>query len=58
MDLKVDGYQSNLYVMLTYLGWGGVKKSPTSFSPATSTNEGISLQSFLTFSFNTFATLV
>ena len=30
----------------------------TSFSPATSTNIGISLQNFLTFSFNTFATLV
>ena len=31
---------------------------PTSFSPVTSTNIGISPQNFLTFSFNTFATLV
>ena len=39
---------------------GGSKSLPTttSFSPATSTNIGISLQNFLTFSFNTFATLV
>ena len=31
---------------------------PNSFSPVTSTNVGISPQSFLTFSFNFFATLV
>ena len=31
---------------------------PTSFSPVTSTNIGISPQNFLTFSFNSFATLV
>ena len=39
---------------------GGSKSLPTttSFSPATSTNIGISLQNFVTFSFNTFATLV
>ena len=39
---------------------GGSKSLPTttSFSPATSTNIGISLQNILTFSFNAFATLV
>ena len=31
---------------------------PTSFSPVTSTNVGISPQNFLAFSFNHFATLV
>ena len=36
----------------------GKKTPPTSFSPVTSTNVGISLQNFLTFNFNTFATLV
>ena len=39
-------------------GGGGAKRSPTSFSPVTSTNVGISPQNSLTFSFNTFATLV
>ena len=37
---------------------GGKKAFPTSFSSATSTNIGISPQNFLTFSFNSFATLV
>ena len=39
---------------------GGAKSSPspTSFSPVTSTNVGISPQNFLIFSFNPFATLV
>ena len=44
-----------------YSGWaggGGQKKPPTSFCNTTSTNVGISLQNFLTFSFNSFATLV
>ena len=36
----------------------GGKKRPTSFSPVTFTNLGISPKNFLTFSFNTFATLV
>ena len=36
----------------------GPKNSPTSFSPVTSTNVGISRQTFLTFNFNPFATLV
>ena len=34
------------------------KKPPTSFSPVISTNVGISPQTFLAFSFNSFATLV
>ena len=40
------------------MGGGGEKAAATSFSPVTSTNVGISLQNFLTFSFNPFATLV
>ena len=41
-------------------GVGGQKgpPPPTSFSPVTSTNVGISPQNFLTFSFNPFSTLV
>ena len=41
-------------------GEGGGKKppSPTSFSPVTSTNVGISPKNFLTFSFNLFDRLV
>ena len=34
------------------------KKAPTSFSPITSTNVGISHQNFLAFRLNTFVTLV
>ena len=37
---------------------GGQKGPPTSFLPVTSTNVGIVPYIFLTFSFNTFATLV
>ena len=37
---------------------GGQKDPPTSFSPVTSTNLEISFQHFLTFNFNSFATLV
>ena len=39
-------------------GVQGQKDPSTSFSPVTSANVGISLQNFLTFSFNPFATLV
>ena len=39
-------------------GWGGKKVPYTSLFPVTSTNGGISPQNSLTFSFNTFATLV
>ena len=41
-------------------GWGGAKSPllPTSFSPVTSTNIGISPQNFLTLSFNPFATML
>ena len=39
-------------------GGGGAKRTPTSFSPVTSTNVGFGPQNFLTFSFNPFATLV
>ena len=37
---------------------GGGQKTPTSFSPVTRKNVGITPQNFLTFSFNPFATLV
>ena len=37
---------------------GGKKFPPTSFSPVTSINVGISPQNFLTFSLNPFSTLV
>ena len=39
-------------------GWGWQKGPPASFSPVTSTNVGLSPQNFLTFSFDTFATVV
>ena len=39
-------------------GGGGKKASPTSFFSLISANVGISPQNFLTFSFNTFDTLV
>ena len=42
-----------------YGGGGGAQKfPPTSFSPVTSTNVGISFQNFLTFSFNPFDKLL
>ena len=37
---------------------GGAKRPPTSFSPVTSTNVGISPENFLSFSFNPFVTLL
>ena len=39
-------------------GEGGQKSLPTSFSPVTSTNVGISRQNFVTFSFNPFDKLL
>ena len=47
----------NIYINPIQDG-GGQRSPPTSFSPVTSTNVGISPQNFLTFSFNPFATLV
>ena len=47
-----------LMELLTLFRMGGQKGPPTSFSTVTSTNVGISPQNFLTFSFNSFATLV
>ena len=41
-------------VALTLFRMGAESPSPTSFSPVTSTNVGISPQNFLTFSFNPF----
>ena len=40
------------------MGGGGGEKCPPSFFPVTSTNVGFGSQNFLTFSFNSFATLV
>ena len=40
------------------MGGGGAKKTPTSFSPVTSTNVGISPKNFLTFNSNPFDRLV
>ena len=37
-------------------GGGWAKRPPTSFSPVTSTNVGISPENFLSFSFNPFVT--
>ena len=50
----------NKYVYLTLfrMGEGRQKDPPTSFSPVTSTNVGISPKNFLTFRFNPLATLV
>ena len=47
-----------LKTVLTLFKMGGAKSPPTSFSPVTSPNVGISPQNLLTFSFNPFATLV
>ena len=56
VNKKVSQYH-HAYV-LTLFKMGGTKRPPTSFSPVTSTNVGVSPQNFLTFSFNTFASLV
>ena len=47
-----------LVLTLFRMAGGGQKGPPTSFSPTTSTNVGISSQNFLTFSCNLFATLI
>ena len=46
------------YLTLFRMGAGGCKQAPSSYSPVASANIGISPQNFLTFSFNSFATLV
>ena len=48
----------HLRLHLTLFRMGGKKATPTSFSPATSTNAGFGRQNFLAFSFNPVATLV
>ena len=53
-----DG-EKNIYKALILLNHiQGKKGPPTSFSPVTCTNAGITTQNFLAFSFNPFATLV
>ena len=47
------------WIVLTLFGMGmGKKTTPNSFFPVTSTNEGVSPENFLTFSYNAFVTLV
>ena len=46
------------YLTLFRMGAGGAKRPPTSFSPVTSTNVGISPQNFMTFTFNLYDRLV
>ena len=55
VGLKFEGSCLTLFRMEVGKG-GGTKKPPppTSSSPVTSTNVGISLKNFLTFSFNSF----
>ena len=48
----------HLVTFLTLFRMRGKKDRPTSFSPATSTNVGISPLNFLTFSFKSFSTLL
>ena len=48
----------HLRLHLTLFRMEGKKATPTSFSPATSTNVGFGPQNFLAFSFNPAATLV
>ena len=50
---KINGTSNALFFLLR-----APTQHPYRFSPATSTNVGISSQNFLTFSFNPFATLV
>ena len=61
-EMKLDNEIENIFIEINLtlfrMGGWGKKDPPTSFSPVTSTNVGISLQNFLTFSFNPFATLV
>ena len=59
-NLEVDGSPSkeNLFGQSTLFRMGGAKRPPTNFSPVTSTNVEIRPKNFLTFSFNSFATLV
>ena len=58
-NLHKDAQEGAFKVALNPIqDWGGKKATPTSFSPATSTNVGFGPQNFLAFSFNPFATLV
>ena len=59
-NLEVDGSPSkeNLFGQSTLFRMGGAKRPPTNFSPVTSTNVEIRPKNCLTFSFNSFATLV
>ena len=59
-NLEVDGSPSkeNLFGQSTLFRMEGAKRPPTNFSPVTSTNVEIRPKNFLTFSFNSFATLV
>ena len=55
------GKKQNQEQLTLFRMGGGLKRPrppPSSFSPVTSTNVGISSKNFLTFSFNTLSTLV
>ena len=56
--LQQKYFHVSITKFLTLFKMGEAKRPPTSFSPVTSTNVGVNLQDFLTFSFNPFATLV
>ena len=51
-------YANFVFLFTLYKMGEGAKRSPTNFFYVTSINVEISLQNFLTFSFNPFATLV
>ena len=59
MDAEVSNFQVRLHFLVTLtlfrMWWG---EADPSFSPVTSTNVGFGPQNFLTFSFNSFVTLV
>ena len=59
MSLLIFRFCTAIVLTLTLFRMEGSKKAPpTSFSPVTSTNVGISSQNFLTFSFNPYDRLV
>ena len=53
-----DKFMPKIHLSLFRMGWEGAKRPYTSFSSVTPTNVGIRSQTFVTFSFNLFATLV
>ena len=61
INLATDRKTKSVFIFFNPIqdgGEGAKRPIPTSFSPVTSTNVGIRHQNFLTFTFNTFATVV